>query len=101
MGSGIFFVTNSIASTASAISTVGMSIRARLPSTIAAPLIAAAVGAISGAAIVLGRRALIDIPTVLIALAVLAILFVTKKIPEPILILAAGAAGVLLYRGNT
>jgi chromate transporter len=62
---------------------------------------AAAVGAISGAAIVLGRRALIDIPTVLIALTVLTILFVTKKIPEPILILAAGAAGVLLYRGNT
>ncbi len=62
---------------------------------------AAAVGAISGAAIVLGRRALIDIPTVLIALTVLAILFVTKKIPEPILILAAGAAGILLYRGNT
>ncbi|PYT19691.1 MAG: chromate transporter, partial [Acidobacteria bacterium] len=62
---------------------------------------AAAVGAISGAAIVLGRRALIDIPTVLIALTALTILFVTKKIPEPILILAAGAAGVLLYRGNT
>ena len=62
---------------------------------------AAAVGAISGAAIVLGRRALIDIPTVLIALTTLMILFVTKKIPEPILILAAGAAGVLLYRGNT
>ncbi len=49
----------------------------------------------------LGKRALIDIPTVLIALTVLAILFVTKKIPEPILILAAGATGVLLYRGNT
>jgi chromate transporter len=62
---------------------------------------AAAVGAISGAAIVLGKRALIDIPTVLIALTALTILFVTKKIPEPILILAAGAAGVLLYRGNT
>ena len=61
---------------------------------------AAAVGAISGAAIVLGRRALIDIPTVLIALTVVTILFVTKRIPEPILILAAGAAGVLLYRGK-
>jgi chromate transporter len=61
---------------------------------------AAAVGAISGAAIVLGRRALIDIPTVLIALTVLAVLLVTKRIPEPILILAAGIAGVLLYRGK-
>src|SRR5207245_84671 len=43
---------------------------------------AAAVGAISGAAIVLGRRALIDIPTALIAVATLAVLFATKKVPE-------------------
>ena len=57
---------------------------------------AAAVGAISGAAIVLGRRALVDIPTLLIALTALAVLFATKKIPEPVLILAAGIAGVLL-----
>jgi len=62
---------------------------------------AAAVGAITGAAIVLGRRAPIDIPTVLIALTVVTILYVTKKIPEPILILDAGAAAVLLCRGNT
>jgi len=34
---------------------------------------------------------------VLIGLIALAILMLTKKIPEPIVILAAGAAGVLLH----
>jgi len=58
---------------------------------------AAAVGAIAGAAYILARRSLVDLPTVLIAFITLAILMVTKKIPEPIVILAAGAAGVLLH----
>src|SRR5438874_6688894 len=58
---------------------------------------AAAVGAIAGAAYILARRSLVDFPTVLIGLITLAILMLTKKIPEPIVILAAGAAGVLLH----
>jgi len=58
---------------------------------------AAAVGAIAGAAYILARRSLVDFPTVLIGLITLAILMLTKKIPEPILILAAGVAGVLLH----
>jgi chromate transporter len=58
---------------------------------------AAAVGAIAGAAYILARRSLVDLPTVLIGLITLAILMLTKKIPEPIVILAAGAAGVLLH----
>jgi len=58
---------------------------------------AAAVGAIAGAAYILARRSLVDLPTVLIGLIALAILMLTKKIPEPIVILAAGAAGVLLH----
>jgi chromate transporter len=57
---------------------------------------AAATGAIAGAAFVLGRRALIDIPTVLIALVALGLLVRFKKIQEPLLILAAGVAGVVL-----
>src|SRR5215470_7993873 len=44
---------------------------------------AAAVGAIAGAAVILSKRAVVDVPTVLIAFTVL-LLF--KKIPEPILI---------------
>jgi chromate transporter len=59
---------------------------------------AAAAGAIGGAAFVLGRRAIIDVPTVIIALVTFAILTRTKKIPEPVLILAAGAVGLALRR---
>lgn len=57
---------------------------------------AAATGAIAGAVIVLGRRALIDIPTVLIAIGTLGLLIVPKRIPEPVLIIAAGLVGLAL-----
>ncbi len=58
---------------------------------------AAAVGAIAGAAYILARRSLVDTTTVVIGVTTLAILMFTKKIPEPIVILAAGAVGVLLH----
>jgi len=58
---------------------------------------AAAVGAIAGAAYILARRSLIDVPTVTIGLVTLGILMLTKKVPEPVVILAAGAVGVLLH----
>jgi len=58
---------------------------------------AAAVGAIAGAAYILARRSLIDIPTVIIAIVTLTVLMLTKKIPEPVMILAAGIAGLLLH----
>src|SRR5947209_10310320 len=61
---------------------------------------AAAVGAIAGAAYILGRRALVDFPTVLIALVSFVLLRRAKKIPEPLLILAAGIAGLLLSKGH-
>src|SRR5207302_3114193 len=48
---------------------------------------AAATGAIAGATIVLARRSIIDIPTTLIMLASVVLLF-KWKIPEPLLILA-------------
>src|SRR5204863_348977 len=54
---------------------------------------AAATGAIAGAAFVLGRRSLIDIPTVAIGLATLLILTYVRKVPEPLVILAAGLIG--------
>jgi chromate transporter len=58
---------------------------------------AAAAGAIAGAVIVLARRSIYDIPTALMGLAVFLIL--TKwKIPEPLLIVGAGLAGLLLQR---
>ena len=59
---------------------------------------AAACGAISGAAFVLGRRAIVDVPTVVICLIALALLTFVKKLPEPVLIVAAGVVGLLLSR---
>jgi chromate transporter len=59
---------------------------------------AAAVGAIAGAAFILGRRSLIDLPTVSIAVVTFGLLSF-KKIPEPLLILAAGVAGLLVFKG--
>ncbi len=57
---------------------------------------AAATGAIAGAAVVLGRRAIVDVPTALIALATLGVSTRVKKVPEPVVILAAGAVGLAI-----
>lgn len=61
---------------------------------------AAAVGAIAGAAVILSRRALVDVPTILIAITTFAALIFVKKVPEPVLIIIAGAVGVLLHHGS-
>jgi chromate transporter len=60
---------------------------------------AAAVGAITGAAFVLGRRAVVDVTTALIAAVTLGILLATSKIPEPLLIVCAGAVGFFVSKG--
>jgi chromate transporter len=57
---------------------------------------AAATGAIAGAVVVLGRRALGDAGAVLIAVATFALLVGVKRVPEPLLILVAGVAGLVL-----
>jgi chromate transporter len=57
---------------------------------------AAATGAIAGATIVLGKRAIYDIPTVIIALIALTLLIKVKKLSEPLLIVSAGVVGVVL-----
>jgi chromate transporter len=56
---------------------------------------AAASGTIAGACFVLARRAIIDGPTLLIALAVLGITW-RFRIPEPLLIAAGAAAGLIV-----
>ena len=56
---------------------------------------AAATGAMTGAAVILGRRAIIDIPTILIALITFAVLLRTK-LSELWLIAASAIVGVLL-----
>ena len=57
---------------------------------------AAAAGAIGGAAIVLGRRAISDVPTVAIAVVALVVLTYVKKLPEPLVIVAAGLVGLAI-----
>jgi chromate transporter len=59
---------------------------------------AAAVGAIAGAVVVLGRRAITDAATVAIALLTLLLLIRVRRVPEPLVIIAAGIAGILLTR---
>lgn len=57
---------------------------------------AAATGAIAGAVVVLARRSVYDLPTILICLVSLAVLF-RWKVPEPVLIACAAVAGLLLH----
>jgi chromate transporter len=57
---------------------------------------AAAAGAIAGAAFVLGRRAILDVPTGLILGAVLLIQSRVRGNIEPLIIVAAGAVGIAL-----
>jgi chromate transporter len=57
---------------------------------------AAATGAIAGAAVVLARRAITDLPTLAIALLTLGLLVGARRLPEPALIATAGVAGVIL-----
>ena len=56
---------------------------------------AAAGGAIAGAVVVLGQRAIIDIPTAIIALVAFAVLW-RYKVPEPLLIVACGIIGLAI-----
>src|SRR2546427_4366864 len=58
---------------------------------------AAATGAITGAVIILGRRTITDIPTVLLALVTLLLLWRWKKIPEPLIVLGAAVIGLVVY----
>lgn len=58
---------------------------------------AAAIGAITGSVIVIAKRSLIDIPTVLIALATIALLWKFKKLQEPFVVAAAALLGLLIY----
>jgi chromate transporter len=57
---------------------------------------AAAVGTITGAVIVLGRKSISDVPTALLALGTLGLLWKGKKIPEPLIVLGAAFLGVAL-----
>ncbi len=57
---------------------------------------AAATGAITGAVVVLGARAIIDLPTLIIGLVSLAILW-RYKVSEPILVTGSGIVGLIVW----
>lgn len=57
---------------------------------------AAATGAIAGAACVLGKRAIVDVPTGLICLATLVVSTRIRRLPEPLVIVVAGLLGLVL-----
>ena len=46
---------------------------------------------------VLGRRAVFDLPTAAVFAATLLVLWRLKKLPEPLVILVAGAVGYALF----
>ena len=56
---------------------------------------AAATGALSGAVVVLAKRAIFDIPTAGIALASFAVLW-RFKLPEPVIVLLSGGIGLAI-----
>jgi chromate transporter len=58
---------------------------------------AAAIGAITGAVVILGRRTITDIPTAALALVTLLLLWRWKKIPEPLIVLGAAIIGLVVY----
>lgn len=57
---------------------------------------AAAIGAIAGAVLVLGKRTLTDIPSVIIMIATVVVLLKYKKLSEPLIIALAACTGILL-----
>lgn len=58
---------------------------------------AAAVGAITGSVIVLAKRSIIDLPTVLVGLITIALLWKFKKLQEPVIVAAAAIIGLVVY----
>ena len=58
---------------------------------------AAAVGAITGSVIVIAMRAIVDLPTALLALAAAALLWRFKKLQEPVIVIGAAIVGMLIF----
>jgi chromate transporter len=58
---------------------------------------AAAIGTISGAVVVLGRRSITDFATVAIVAVTLPLIWKVKKLPEPVVVVLAAIAGLVIY----
>jgi chromate transporter len=58
---------------------------------------AAAVGAIAGAVVVIGQRSIVDAVTAALALVTAGVLWKFKKLPEPVVVAAAGVIGLVVH----
>ncbi|GJH17221.1 chromate transporter [Caballeronia novacaledonica] len=58
---------------------------------------AAAVGAISGSVLVIAKRSIVDIPTAVVALVTVLLLWRCKKLQEPVIVIAAAVFGLVAY----
>ena len=58
---------------------------------------AAAVGAIAGSVIVLAKRSIVDVPTAVMALLTIGVLWKFKKLQEPVVVVSAALIGLVLY----
>jgi chromate transporter len=58
---------------------------------------AAAIGTITGAVVVLGKRSIVDLPTVLMMLITIVLIWKVKKLPEPVIVALAAVAGLVIY----
>jgi chromate transporter len=61
---------------------------------------AAAIGAITGAVLILAQRSIVDFPTALVALAAIVLIWKVKKLPEPIIVAAAAIIGFVAFPGG-
>ena len=55
------------------------------------------IGTITGAVVVLGKRSIVDLPTVLIMIITIALIWKVKKLPEPVIVALAEVAGLMIY----
>ena len=60
---------------------------------------AAAIGAITGAVVVLAERSIIDLPTALLALVTVGLIWKLKKLPEPVIVAVAALIGFAAFPG--
>jgi chromate transporter len=71
----------------------------RLPGVVAFVdgITAAAVGAIAGSVVIIAKRTIVDVPTALIAVCTIALLWRFRKLQEPAIIAAAAMLGLVVF----
>jgi chromate transporter len=58
---------------------------------------AAAIGAIAGAVVLIAKRMIVDVPTAVVAILTIVLLWKFKKLQEPVVVVAAAISGLIIY----